>query len=65
MDVFTSLSHRTKVLIVASSLFLLSLSVGLLVFGSNMVSSENELLDQAKNATRADMLYVQPSDEGH
>lgn len=65
MDVFTSLPQRTKVLIVASSLFLISLSLGLLVFGTNVITHENELLDTAKSVVRADMLYVHPTEGGH
>lgn len=65
MDVFSTLSQRTKVLIVASSLFLVTITLGLLVFGTNIVSHENALLEQAKNSTRADMLYVHPTDGGH
>lgn len=65
MDVFHTLSQRTRVLIVASSLFLLTLTLGLLVFGTNIVSHENALLEQAKNSTRADMLYIHPTDGGH
>lgn len=65
MDVFHTLSQRTKVLIVASSLFLVTITLGLLVFGTNIVSHENALLEQAKNSTRADMLYIHPTDSGH
>ncbi len=65
MDVFHTLSQRTKVMIVASSLFLVTLSLGLLVFGTNSVTHENGLLEQAKNSTRADMLYIHPTDGGH
>ena len=65
MDVFSTLSQRTKVLIVASSLFLLTITLGLLVFGTNIVSHENDLLEQAKNSTRADMLYIHPTKSGH
>lgn len=65
MDVFSTLSQRTKVLIVASSLFLVTITLGLLVFGTNIVSHENALLEQAKNSTRADMLYIHPTDGGH
>lgn len=65
MDVFKTLSQRMKLLIVASSLFLLSLSVGLLVFGTNVISDENSLLKNAHHSTRADMLYSPPSEVGH
>lgn len=65
MDIFTALPQRTKVLIVASSLFLISLSLGLLVFGTNVITQENSLFDSAKNSTKADMLYIQPTEGGH
>jgi hypothetical protein len=65
MDVFSTLSHRTKILIVASSLFLVTLSLGLLVFGTNFISADNALLEEATHSTRADMLYSHPSEEGH
>lgn len=65
MDVFHTLSQRTKVLIVASSLFLVTITLGLLVFGTNIISHDNALLEQAKNSTRADMLYIHPTDGGH
>ncbi len=60
MDVFTSLSQRTKVVIVASALFLLVMAVGLLVFGDNLITGESDLLQQAQSAVRADMLYSHP-----
>jgi hypothetical protein len=62
MDVFTSLSQRTKVVIVASALFLLITAVGLLVFGDNIVTDESDLLQQAQGAVRADMLYSHPAE---
>lgn len=65
MDVFHTLSQRTKVLIVASSLFLVTITLGLLVFGTNIISHDNALLEQASNSTRADMLYIHPTDGGH
>lgn len=64
MHAFQTLSQRTKILIVASSLFLLTMSLGLLVFGNNLISSDSAMLEQASGATRADMLYVHPT-EGH
>ncbi len=64
MDIFKSLSIRTKLMIVASSLFLVTLSIGILVFGSNGLMQENSLIDQASDSSKADMLYVQP-EEGH
>ena len=63
MDVFSSLSRRTKVVIVVSALFLLVTAVGLLVFGDNIITGESELLEQAQGAVRADMLFSHP--EGH
>lgn len=60
MDIFRGLSIRSKLMIVASSLFLLTLSMGLLVFGSNSLTQENSLIDQAKGSAQADMLYVHP-----
>ena len=65
MDVFHTLSQRTKVLIVTSSLFLVTITLGLLVFGTNIISHDNSLLEQAKNSTRADMLYIHPTEGGH
>lgn len=65
MDVFHTLSQRTKVLIVTSSLFLVTITLGLLVFGTNIISHDNALLEQAKNSTRADMLYIHPTEGGH
>lgn len=65
MDVFSTLSQRSKVLIVSCSVFLVTLSLGLLVFGTGAVSDENSLLEKAKNSTRADMLYIHPTDGGH
>lgn len=65
MDAFSTLSQRSKLLIVSCSVFLMTLSIGLLVFGSSVVSDENSLLEKAKNSTRADMLYIHPTDSGH
>jgi hypothetical protein len=64
MDIFKSLSIHTKLMIVASSLFLVTLSIGILVFGSNSLTQENSLIDQAKGSSQADMLYVHP-EEAH
>lgn len=63
MDAFTSLSARLKILIVASTLFLASLSMGLLVLGEDAISKESALLQHVKEAAKADLLYVQPG--GH
>ena len=60
MDVFTGLKQNTKALIVASALFLLSLSFSLLIFGENVISPANHLIEEAQEAAKADLLYVQP-----
>jgi hypothetical protein len=65
MDVFQTLSQRTKILIVTSSLFLVTLSLGLLVFGTNFISSDSDMLEEATGVTRADMLYMHPTEGGH
>lgn len=65
MDVFSTLSQRSKILIVTCSLFLATLSVGLLVFGKDFISHENALLEQAAHSARADMLYSHPMEHGH
>lgn len=63
MDAFTSLSQRMKVLIVACGVFLVTLSMGLMVFGDNYVSdSETEALSKVKGNVRADLLYVHPGE---
>ena len=64
MDAFNSLRQRSKVLLVASGLFLLSLSVSLLVFGSNALTSESHLINHAKESVKADLLYSQPGAHG-
>ena len=63
MSIFTDLPQRTKLLIVASAMFLITLSLGLLVFGTNVIGVENSLYDRAKQSTRADMLYTHPTEE--
>ncbi len=65
MSLFTDLPQRTKLLIVASAMFLITLSMGLLVFGTNIISDENSFYGTAKSSTRADMLYIQPTEGGH
>lgn len=65
MDAFKGLSQRTKMMIVASTLFLLTLSVGVLVFGSDNLTSESSLLLKAKGSVQADMLYSTPMDAAH
>lgn len=64
MDVFKGLSTRIKLMVVTSSLCLLTLSIGLLVFGSNGLTQENSLIERATGSSKADMLYVHPG-EGH
>jgi hypothetical protein len=59
MDVFSDLSRKTKLAIVASTLFLLTLSASVLMFGGGM-HMEEELLHHAREATRTDMLYSHP-----
>lgn len=58
MDVFSSLTQRTKIIVVTSALFLLSMSLSLLVFGGNISSHDAELIHAAKEGIKADMLYV-------
>lgn len=65
MDTFTSLSTKMKVLIVASTLFLVTLSTGILVFGDNIVSHENTLIQEVKSSAKADLLYVDPGFSKH
>ena len=65
MDAFKGLSQRTKLMIVASTLFLLTLSVGVLVFGSDNLTQESSLLEKAKGSVQADMLYSHPTDAHH
>ncbi len=60
MDAFTSLSPRLKILIVACTLFLGTLSMGLLVLGEDTISKESALLEHMKEAAKADLLFVQP-----
>lgn len=64
MDTFSSLSQRAKLLIISSTLFIISLSLGFLVFGSNALTHENDLLKAAQHSAKADMLFVDPS-AGH
>lgn len=59
MDVFSSLSRKTKLAILSSTLFLLTLAFSVLMFGGEMEMDEGTL-DHAREATRADMLYSHP-----
>lgn len=60
MDVFSTLNSKTKIVIALSTSVLLILAIGLLLFGSNIMGHESELIHQAAEATRADMLYSHP-----
>ncbi len=60
MNTFSALSQRVKVGLISISLFLLSMSLGLLVFGENGISGENLMLPHAKEAAKADLLYIEP-----
>ena len=62
MDVFSTLSDKVKIGIVISSTILLALALVLLLFGGNHIGHENHLIQQAAEATRADMLYIHPED---
>ena len=57
MNTFKALSIRTRLMVVASGLFLLTLSLGLMVFGQEGLTSENSALEQLHNTVQADMLY--------
>ncbi|MFT7184578.1 MAG: hypothetical protein ACI9QC_000923 [Oceanicoccus sp.] len=63
MDVFSTLNRKNKIAIAISSSILLAFALSLLVFGANSMGAENHLIQQAAEATRADMLYIHP--EGH
>lgn len=65
MNAFKGFTQKTKMMIVASTLFLLTLSVGVLVFGADNLTSETSLLEKAKGSVQADMLYSQPTDAAH
>ena len=47
---FNNLSPRTKLIILVASIFLLSLSVGLLVMGDNLSEVDNLSLDLLKHS---------------
>ena len=53
-----------KLVVVSSTLFLLTLSFSLLFFGDNVLTHESELIEEASNAARVDLLFTQPH-EGH
>lgn len=65
MDAFKSLSQKSKIMIVSSALFLLTLSIGVLVFGSEALTSENSLIKELGGSVQADMLYSRPTEGGH
>ena len=65
MDAFKSLSQKSKIMIVSSALFLLTLSIGVLVFGSEALTSENSLINGLKGSIQADMLYSTPTEGAH
>ncbi len=60
MDAFTSLSERAKVMIISGSLFVVTLAIGLIVFGENMATMESGIMKDLKGSIHADMLYVHP-----
>lgn len=65
MDAFKSLSQKSKIMIVSSAMFLLTLSIGVLVFGSEALTSENSLIKGLKGSIQADMLYSTPTEGAH
>lgn len=66
MDTFDSLSQRAKTAIVASAFFLLSLSVGFIVFGENLVHEEQEQwIEHAMENAKASVLFSAPQEIGH
>jgi hypothetical protein len=62
MDVFSSFGKNTRRLILVSSLFLLSLSLGLLFFGHNSISEESHLIHEVHGSAKADLLYSHPDE---
>ncbi len=65
MDAFRRLSLSLKFTIIASGLFLFTLSLGILVFGVEGLSHGNDLIEQAKGSVQADMLYSHPTGAHH
>lgn len=65
MDAFRSLSQKAKILIVLSSLFIFTISLGVLVFGAENLMPENALIEKASETSRADMLYIEPTEAEH
>ena len=64
MNAFKSLSLKAKVLVVLSAMFLFTLSMGVLIFGTNNLTPENAFVEQALEGARADMLYNSLPTEG-
>ena len=52
-----------KVLIVACALFIVTMSVGLLVFGDNFVTMENAMIEHVNGSVKTDMLMATPEGE--
>lgn len=65
MNTFNSLKQSTKLLIVVSGLFLLSLSAGALVFGHNSLGEESHLIHEASEGLKADLFYSHHGLDGH
>lgn len=65
MNIFSNLSQRVKLLIISSSLFIVSLALGFLVFGSNGLSVGHEFMEAAQSAAKADILYFDPQASAH
>lgn len=63
MDAFTGLSDRAKVMIVAGAVFVVTFSIGIIVFGDNIVSMESGIMKDLNGSVQADMLYVHPEFE--
>lgn len=60
MNTYNSLKQKTKLLIVVSGLFLLTMSFGLLVFGHNSLGLESHLIHEASEGVKADLFYAHP-----
>jgi hypothetical protein len=66
MNAFAALNYKTRNMIVGGTVFLLVISFSLLIFGENAVSRHHDdLIHQAKESVRADMLYSHPGEGGH
>jgi hypothetical protein len=62
MDVFASLKDRTQIIILTSSFFILTLAIGLLVFGDSFFHVDAHLIEAVKESVKADMLYSTPGE---